>query len=119
MLGSSSLSMDDLISYGFLPEFVGRFPVEAPPLLRRPCCAAPAAPPLLPRPCCPCCSGGCAAAHARPPATHQVHAKLSALTEEEMIHVMTTPRNALLKQVRLRVRVRVRVRLRVRVRVRV
>lgn len=55
MLGSSSLSMDDLISYGFLPEFVGRFPV---------------------------------------------HAKLSALTEEEMIHVMTTPRNALLKQYR-------------------
>ena len=35
MLGSSSLSMDDLISYGFLPEFVGRFPVEAPPLLPR------------------------------------------------------------------------------------
>ena len=27
-----------------------------------------------------------------------MHAKLSALTEEEMIHVMTTPRNALLKQ---------------------
>ena len=48
MLGSSSLSMDDLISYGFLPEFVGRFPVEAPPLLPRPCCPAPAAPPLLP-----------------------------------------------------------------------
>ena len=102
MLGSSSLSMDDLISYGFLPEFVGRFPVEAPPLLPRPCRPAPAA------------AGGCAAAHARPPATHQVHAKLSALTEEEMIHVMTTPRNALLKQVRLRVRVRLRLRLRVR-----
>ena len=49
MLGSSSLSMDDLISYGFLPEFVGRFPVEAPPLLPRPCCPAPAASPLLQR----------------------------------------------------------------------
>ena len=48
MLGSSSLSMDDLISYGFLPEFVGRFPVEAaPPLPPRRCCPAPAAPPLL------------------------------------------------------------------------
>jgi ATP-dependent Clp protease ATP-binding subunit ClpX len=55
MLGSSNMSMDDLISYGFLPEFVGRFPV---------------------------------------------HAKLSALTEAEMMHVMTTPRNALLKQYR-------------------
>ena len=30
----------------------------------------------------------------------QVHAKLSALTEAEMMHVMTTPRNALLKQYR-------------------
>ena len=28
MLGSSTMSMDDLISYGFLPEFVGRFPVR-------------------------------------------------------------------------------------------
>ena len=51
--GAGALAVDDLISYGFLPEFVGRFPV---------------------------------------------HAKLSALTEEEMMHVMTTPRNALLKQ---------------------
>ena len=33
MLGSSNMSMDDLISYGFLPEFVGRFPVRP-----RPCC---------------------------------------------------------------------------------
>ena len=47
MLGSSNMSMDDLISYGFLPEFVGRFPVR-------------------PR---PCCRGGCAPAHARTPAT--------------------------------------------------
>ena len=45
--------MEDLINYGFLPEFVGRFPVLA---------------------------------------------KLAALTREQMIHVMTTPRNALLKQ---------------------
>jgi len=43
----------DLISYGFLPEFVGRFPVVA---------------------------------------------RLSALSTDEMMHVMTTPRNALLKQ---------------------
>jgi len=41
------------MSYGFLPEFVGRFPVLA---------------------------------------------KLSALTPEQMVHVMTVPRNALLKQ---------------------
>jgi len=52
-LGSAHLSVDDLISYGFLPEFVGRFPV---------------------------------------------HTCLSALSEAEMMHVMTTPRNALLKQ---------------------
>ena len=43
MLGSSNMSMDDLISYGFLPEFVGRFPVRPRPCLR----------------------GGCAPAHAR------------------------------------------------------
>ena len=53
LLGSSYLSVDDLISYGFLPEFVGRFPV---------------------------------------------HTCLSALSEAEMMHVMTTPKNALLKQ---------------------
>ena len=41
------------MSYGFLPEFIGRFPVLA---------------------------------------------KLSALTPDQMVHVMTTPRNALLKQ---------------------
>jgi len=45
--------VEDLISYGFLPEFVGRFPVLA---------------------------------------------KLEALTREQMVHVMTRPRNALLKQ---------------------
>ena len=48
-----ALQVEDLINYGFLPEFVGRFPVLA---------------------------------------------KLSALTRDEMVHVMTTPRNALLKQ---------------------
>lgn len=47
--------MEDLINYGFLPEFVGRFPVLA---------------------------------------------KLQALSEAQMMHVMTTPRNALLKQYR-------------------
>ena len=47
------LQVEDLISYGFLPEFVGRFPVLA---------------------------------------------KLEALTREQMVHVMTRPRNALLKQ---------------------
>lgn len=45
--------MEDLIAYGFLPEFVGRFPV-----------------------------------------TTQLHE----LTEEQMVHVMSKPRNALLKQ---------------------
>lgn len=50
---TSELQVEDLISYGFLPEFVGRFPVLA---------------------------------------------KLSALTRQQMVHVMTTPRNALLKQ---------------------
>jgi len=50
---SGTLKVEDLISYGFLPEFVGRFPV---------------------------------------------HARLQALTLDQMVHVMTTPRNALLKQ---------------------
>ena len=50
---TGALQVEDLINYGFLPEFVGRFPVLA---------------------------------------------KLAALTREQMIHVMTTPRNALLKQ---------------------
>jgi len=52
-LGSAPPQVEDLINYGFLPEFVGRFPVVA---------------------------------------------KLSALSIDEMMHVMTTPRNALLKQ---------------------
>ena len=52
-LGSEAPQVRDLISYGFLPEFVGRFPVVA---------------------------------------------RLSALSTDEMMHVMTTPRNALLKQ---------------------
>ena len=52
-LGTSALQVSDLISYGFLPEFVGRFPVLA---------------------------------------------KLRSLTREQMVHVMTVPRNALLKQ---------------------
>ena len=52
-LGTTPLQVQDLINYGFLPEFVGRFPVLA---------------------------------------------SLSALTQEQMAHVMTTPRNALLKQ---------------------
>lgn len=47
--------MEDLIGYGFLPEFVGRFPV-----------------------------------------TTQLHE----LTEDQMVAVMSRPRNALLKQVR-------------------
>ena len=47
------MHVEDLINYGFLPEFVGRFPVLA---------------------------------------------KLQALSQEQMVHVMTTPRNALLKQ---------------------
>ena len=51
--GGAQLQVEDLIDYGFLPEFVGRFPVLA---------------------------------------------KLSALSREQMVHVMTTPRNALLKQ---------------------
>jgi len=51
--GAGTLQVEDLINYGFLPEFVGRFPV---------------------------------------------HAKLAALTQDQMVHVMTTPRNALLKQ---------------------
>ena len=50
---ASDVRVDDLIGYGFLPEFVGRFPVNA---------------------------------------------QLSGLTEDEMMHVMTVPRNALLKQ---------------------
>lgn len=50
---AGSLQVEDLINYGFLPEFVGRFPVLA---------------------------------------------KLSALTPQQMSHLMTTPRNALLKQ---------------------
>ena len=49
----TNVQVEDMINYGFLPEFVGRFPVLA---------------------------------------------KLSALTQEQMVHVMTTPRNALLKQ---------------------
>lgn len=53
LLGGTSLEVGDLLNYGFLPEFVGRFPVLA---------------------------------------------KLSALSEQEMMHVMTAPRNALLKQ---------------------
>jgi len=52
-LGTQQLQVEDLMSYGFLPEFVGRFPVLA---------------------------------------------KLSTLTQEQMCHVMTVPRNALLKQ---------------------
>ena len=51
--GAAKIEVEDLINYGFLPEFVGRFPVLA---------------------------------------------KLSALSREQMVHVMTTPRNALLKQ---------------------
>lgn len=50
---TGSLQVEDLINYGFLPEFVGRFPVLA---------------------------------------------KLAALTPQQMSHLMTTPRNALLKQ---------------------
>ncbi len=50
---ASAVCVDDLIGYGFLPEFVGRFPVTA---------------------------------------------QLSALSEQEMMHVMAVPRNALLKQ---------------------
>ncbi|KAL1526139.1 hypothetical protein AB1Y20_014867 [Prymnesium parvum] len=52
-VGSPALQVGDLIRYGFLPEFVGRFPVLA---------------------------------------------KLLALSEADMVHVMTRPRNALLKQ---------------------
>jgi len=52
-VGSPNLQVDDLMRYGFLPEFVGRFPVLA---------------------------------------------KLLALSEADMVHVMTKPRNALLKQ---------------------
>ncbi|KAL3897168.1 MAG: hypothetical protein SGPRY_013111 [Prymnesium sp.] len=48
-----ALQVGDLMRYGFLPEFIGRFPVLA---------------------------------------------KLRALSETDMIHVMTKPRNALLKQ---------------------
>ena len=51
--GGAKIEVEDLINYGFLPEFVGRFPVLA---------------------------------------------KLQALSREQMVHVMTTPRNALLKQ---------------------
>lgn len=47
------IQVGDLMRYGFLPEFIGRFPVLA---------------------------------------------KLHALSEAEMVHVMTKPRNALLKQ---------------------
>jgi ATP-dependent Clp protease ATP-binding subunit ClpX len=52
-LGSACLQVEDLMNYGFLPEFVGRFPVLA---------------------------------------------QLKGLTQDQMVHVLTTPRNALLKQ---------------------
>jgi len=53
-LGAATpIQVEDLVNYGFLPEFVGRFPVLA---------------------------------------------KLAALSQQQMVHVMTTPRNALLKQ---------------------
>ena len=51
--GAIAVEVQDLIRYGFLPEFVGRFPV---------------------------------------------HASLAQLTEADLVHVMTVPRNALLKQ---------------------
>ncbi len=51
--GAIAVEVQDLIRYGFLPEFVGRFPV---------------------------------------------HASLARLTEADLVHVMTVPRNALLKQ---------------------
>ena len=50
---ASGRPVEDLIAFGFLPEFVGRFPVGA---------------------------------------------QLRSLSEEEMMHVMTAPRNALFKQ---------------------
>jgi len=53
VFSTASLVVEDLISYGFQPEIVGRFPLLA---------------------------------------------KLTALTPEQMVYVMTRPRNALLKQ---------------------
>jgi len=52
-IGVTPLAVGDLVKYGFLPEFVGRFPVLA---------------------------------------------KLRQLTEADLVHVMTVPRNALIKQ---------------------
>jgi len=52
-IGVTPLAVGDLVKYGFLPEFVGRFPVLA---------------------------------------------KLKQLSEADLVHVMTVPRNALIKQ---------------------